>query len=172
MARFRAALIAVAASSGAFLVTACSEDDSAPQPQETAQPSTGGSSKRGRGWMPVNSKLTPAQWLASHGAAEVKPANDPSVQKLARDLEAAHLRYRESERMIANRAAQLEDMLRELGVEESAEHILEDLARLAGEVGQTEGFGAISQHYYNLRANRMDRAAALARLQERYGKRK
>jgi hypothetical protein len=154
----------------AVLATACSDDEPLEKPTRHGDV-TAPAGAQARRWMPVDSRLTPAQWLAGRDAAEPRPHDDPIVRKLARDLVAANRLYRESERMIANRAAQLEDMLREIGVTETASNILEDLARLPGEAGQTEGFGAISQHYYNLRANRMDREAALAQLRDRYGKR-
>jgi hypothetical protein len=154
----------------AVLATACGDDEPLEKPTRRGDV-TPPASAQARRWMPVDSRLTPAQWLASRDASEPRPHDDPAVRQLSTDLAAANRLYRESERMIANRAAQLEDMLREIGVAESAANILEDLARLPGETGQTEGFGAISQHYYNLRANHVDRQTALAQLQSRYGKR-
>ena len=90
---------------------------------------------------------------------------------MAERLSVANARYRESERMIANRAAQLSDMLAPLGIIESPISILDDLTSIAGEIGQTEGFGAISQHYFNLRVAQVERGEALAVLKARYGPR-
>jgi hypothetical protein len=120
-------------------------------------------------WLEVSSPISPAQWLASRDADRPKPLSDPEVQRIAAVLTAAHSRYRESERMIANRSAQLSDMLKPLGIEESASDILDDLAAVSGELNQTEGFGAISQHYFNLRAAGTSRGDSLATLKDRYG---
>ncbi len=66
--------------------------------------------------------------------------------------------------MIANRTVQIEEALREQGANDEATEILADLANIAGEVGQTEGYGAISQHYINMRKEGRKRAEALADL--------
>lgn len=71
--------------------------------------------------------------------------------------------------MIANRSVQLSDMLKQIGVTERASQILDDLTSIGAEVGQTEGFGAISQYYFNLRAASATRADALSTLKARYG---
>jgi hypothetical protein len=122
-------------------------------------------------WLPPGSKISGAQWMASRHLEEVKPVNDPDVQRIAATLDNANKLYRESERMIANRSVQLEGMLKDIGVNEPATDILDDLTRVAGEVGQTEGYGAISQHYFNLRSNNIGRGEALAELKSRYGAR-
>ena len=122
-------------------------------------------------WLEVSSPLSPAQWLVSKRDDRLKPANDADVRIVAERLSVANARYRESERMIANRAAQLSDMLAPLGIIESPISILDDLTSIAGEVGQTEGFGAISQHYFNLRVAQVERGEALAVLKARYGPR-
>jgi hypothetical protein len=155
---------------GAFLA-ACSDEpdgdktDTAETSAATAEPA------RDKRWMHIDNKLTPAQWLVSQGSPEPRPVSHPDVRKTAETLAAANRLYRESERMIANRSVQLEHMLRELGIKESAASILADLTDVAGEVGQTEGFGAVSQHYFNIRANRIEREPALAQLRARYGRR-
>lgn len=109
--------------------------------------------------------------MASRNEPKVRKESDPEVQRLDRMLTAANALYRESERMIANRAVQLEGMLAGIGIKETAAVILDDLTAVAGEVGQTEGFGAVSQHYYNLRASSNSRGEALAALKSRYGRR-
>ena len=93
------------------------------------------------------------------------------LSKSGANLATAHRLYRESERMIANRAAQLSEMLKASGVEEDADDVLADLAAVAGEIGQTEGFGAVAQMYHNLRSSGVGRAEALAALKTRYGPR-
>lgn len=162
----RAATLALLALAGAGF-GACS--DEAGDTGERRAAGSGGNGPHTVQWLEVSSPITPAQWLASRGEARARPANDPEVLRVAGVLKLAHSRYRESERMIANRSAQLSDMLAKIGVRERATDVLDDLTRIGGELGQTEGFGAISQHYFNLRAAATSRTDALAILKTRYG---
>jgi hypothetical protein len=120
-------------------------------------------------WLEVSSPISPAQWLASRGESKVRDHSDAEVQRVAMQLVEAHKRYRESERMIANRSVQVSEMLSQIGMNESPVRILDDLTSIGAEVGQTEGFGAISQYYFNLRAASVSRAEAISTLQARYG---
>jgi hypothetical protein len=150
-------------------------DDDAPRAQDkpaATEKSAPQSAAHQEKWLQPSSKITPAQWMASRTLPEVKPLHDAEVKRIAANLDAANKVYRESERMIANRAVQVEAMLKDISVNEQAADILDGLTRVAGEIGQTEGFGAVSQHYFNLRANRIDRAEALATLTSRYGVRR
>lgn len=113
--------------------------------------------------------MTPAQWLVSRREATLRAADDPEVQRVAERLTKAIAVYRESERMIANRAAQLSDMLASLGIDESAASILDDMIGIANDVAMTEGFGSVAHHYYNLRATQVPREEALKDLKSRYG---
>lgn len=153
----------------ALLLFGCGDDD--PRPKEPADPPSPAAREHLEKWLQPNSKLTAAQWMTSRSSREPKALGDPDVKRVAATLEQANKLYRESERMIANRAVQLEEMLQSIGVNETAADILDDLTRIAGEEGQTEGFGAISQHYYNLRSNNVARGEALATLKSRYGRR-
>jgi hypothetical protein len=143
--------------------------DEAPQSGERRHASSEATGAHHAEWLDVSSPISPAQWLASRGEAKPRPASDPEVQRVAAQLSEAHRRYRESERMIANRAVQVSEMLRQIGHGEGATDILDDLTSIGAEVGQTEGFGAISQYYFNLRAASVSRAEALATLKARYG---
>jgi hypothetical protein len=120
-------------------------------------------------WLAISSPLSPAQWLVSRGKDAPAALDDPEVQRVTQQLVAAHKRYRESERMIANRSAQVSEMLRNIGVTEGAVQVLDDLTGIGADVGQTEGYGAISQYYFNLRAASASRADAIATLKARYG---
>ncbi len=120
-------------------------------------------------WLEVSSPISPAQWLASRGEVKVRDAADPEVQRVALQLAEAHKRYRESERMIANRSVQTSEMLSQIGLSEGAIRVLDDLTSIGSEVGQTEGFGAISQYYFNLRAANVSRNDAISTLKARYG---
>lgn len=148
-------------------LAACGEET--PQSGERRHVSGDGSGAHHAKWLEVSSPISPAQWLASRGETKPRPFSDPEVQRIGGLLAAAHVRYRESERMVANRSVQVSDMLDRIGIRERATDILEDLAMIGGEVGQTEGFGSISQHYFNLRAASTSRADALETLKARYG---
>ena len=152
-----------------FTLAGCGDEQAPRQPTSEAAPSSA-SEKTGE-WLDHKANISPAQWLASRGEASVRPETDERVKLIERDLSRAHAIFRESQRMIANRAVQLESMLRELGSTEDAASILADIMSIPGEVGQTEGFGAVTQHYYILRSNKTERVAALALLKERYGPR-
>ncbi|HEX2842555.1 hypothetical protein [Hyphomicrobium sp.] len=146
---------------------ACSDERQA----EHERSSHGAEAPHKVAWLDVSSTITPGQWLASRKDDKPKPVNHPEVQRIARQLATAHGLYRESERMIANRSAQVSEMLDTHGIRERPTDILDGLTGIAGEVGQTEGFGAVSQHYFNLRVADIERGEALATLKARYGPR-
>lgn len=122
-------------------------------------------------WLDIETDLPPEQWLVSRNEDTLRAATDPDVQRVKQLLETAHRLYRESERMIANRTVQIEDMLNAKGHDDRAIGILQDLAEVPGEAGQTEGYGSIGQHYVNLRGEGLSRVDALAELKRLYGKR-
>ncbi|MDQ8698890.1 hypothetical protein [Hyphomicrobium sp. LHD-15] len=151
----------------ALVLPACT-DEPVVQSKKTVMETPPGTGLQ-RQWLELNSSIKPAQWVLDWRKPKERSASDEEMQRVQKHLTAAHNIYRESERMIANRAVQLEQMLAKLNVEESAANILEDISAVAGEIGQTEGFGAVSQHYYILRSGEYDRGAALALLKRRYG---
>jgi hypothetical protein len=120
-------------------------------------------------WLELASPISPAQWLVSRNEDRPRPTSDPEVRRVGELLATAHKRYRESERMIANRSVQVEAMLQQIGLDESAVAVLDGLTGIGGEVGQAEGYGSISQYYFNLRAASVSRTEALATLKARYG---
>lgn len=120
-------------------------------------------------WLDLGHQISPAQWLVSRHETSLRSSDDTEVRRVARTLDGAHDVYRESERMIANRAMQLSEMLKPLGIDESATSLLDDLTSIANDVGMTEGFGAVTQHYFNLRSSNVSREDALATLKARYG---
>jgi hypothetical protein len=160
------AVVAVAA----FALAACGDEAPRSGPHDKAASAIDSGPHQAK-WLELSSPLSPAQWLASHGEPKVRTLDDPEVRRLDELLNRANARYRESERMIANRAVQLSDMLKPLGIQETPTAILVDLVGIAGEVGQTEGFGAVSQHYFNLRASSIARPDALTTLKARYSAR-
>lgn len=158
--------LVAAAMAPIFIVIGCSEDSPTPTHKTEAA-----SSSKEISWLEPGSELTPQQWLLSRREKSVRPLNSPEVLRVKKLLDAAHQLYRESSRIIANRTVQVEEALREEGFDEDAISILEDLGGIAGEVGQTEGYGALSQHYLNMRTKGLGRGEALAELKALYGKR-
>ncbi len=148
-------------------ISACG--DETPREASSTPPSAKSEAPHEAKGLDVKNPLTPAQWLASRGEAQARSVGDAKVAEIDANLDMAHRVYRESERMIANRAMQVSDMLKAAGVEEGADDVLADLAAVVGETGQTEGFGAVAQMYHNLRTSGVSRADALAALRMRYG---
>lgn len=151
-----------------FAVSGC--DDAESPRRATNETSVAQVDDQPTEWLDHKSSLSPAEWLVRRRDGG-GPEFDARVASVEKDLSRAHAIFRESQRMIANRAVQLEGMLRELGAKEDAASILADIMSIPGEVGQTEGFGAVTQHYYILRSNKTDREQALAMLKDRYGPR-
>jgi hypothetical protein len=79
----------------------------------------------------------------------------------ARMLATAGRRFREYPRMIANRAVQLEAMLAEKNMPESAPQLIEELTTVPGDTRYVESFGALCQQYFNLRTQGVERQDAL-----------
>ena len=148
-------------------VVACSEENVAP-----VQDVPAAVEQQPIKWLETSDGISPQQWLVSRRDGAVKPLSDPQVQHIKRLLDDAHKLYRESQRMIANRTVQIEEVLREQGFDDEATVILADLGNLAGEVGQTEGYGAISQHYLNMRKAGRTRDEAISDLKALYGARR
>jgi hypothetical protein len=104
---------------------------------------------------------SPARWLASRQAGRDLPEEDPLVMEYARMLATAGRRFREYPRMIANRAVQLEAMLAEKNMPESAPQLIEELTTVPGDTRYVESFGALCQQYFNLRTQGVERQDAL-----------
>ncbi len=161
---------------GALLVvlmaaSGCSDEQPQGETEEEGAAAAADAPLTEKRWLQVTGTASPELWLASRGARE-QSSNESALADLRESLAAASRRFGESPRMIANRAVQLETMLAKAGAPEAAPSLIAALLSVVGESGQTEGFGAISQHYYNLRAASVDRESALADLKRRYGARK
>lgn len=117
----------------------------------------------GKTWLQPTDDTAPELWLASRKAGVDVAATDPATTAWRGVLDGADERFGETSRMIANRAVQLETMLSEIGIRESAREIIADFSTLAAK-GSRAGFSDLCQHYYNLRVQGMDRPAALAAL--------
>lgn len=115
-------------------------------------------------WLDAKSAASPEQWLASREAKADLGENDPAVVAIRANLEAARAHFGESQRMIANRAVQLEEMLAGVGIDEHAPELIPLLSRAATEPRSREGFGSLCQYYFNLRKQGLNREAALEQL--------
>ncbi len=117
-------------------------------------------------WLDLRDPTAPERWLASREAKADLDDDAPGVVALRTDLALAAQRFREPPRMIANRAVQLEEMLAAMGIVEHAPELVVLLSSAVTDGRPHDGFGAIAQHYYNLRKQGLDRETALAQLKE------
>lgn len=145
----------------AVALVGCSDESESERRERVSAPQ--GHLSAQKSWLEPTDLLRPEIWMASREAGAEVAASSPEVVGWRGLLEDADSRFDETDRMIANRAVQLEDMLRGIGVRESAREIVEAFVPLAAK-GSRRGFGDLCQHYYNLRAQGADRAAALAAL--------
>ena len=158
----RASLVSLVAALG----LGC-EEPAEPQAQATVQPAEPASPEIPRiTWLDTHSKITAGQWLASRQANADLKKDDPKVKAMTTEVYTAARRFGEKPRMIANRAVQLEGMLAAQGIHESAPDLIKLLASTADIAGGKEGFGAICQHYFNLRQQGIGREAAVQQLKE------
>ncbi|WP_036292819.1 hypothetical protein [Methylosinus sp. PW1] len=117
-------------------------------------------------WLTPIDRVDPAYWLAARKSGGAAVEGRVARLQAALDIGGAH--FLEAPRMLANRAAQLGDMLSEIGAAEDEAQSIESLARVAAATGSKQTFGDLCQHYFNLRKQGATRDAALADLLERY----
>lgn len=113
-------------------------------------------------WLEAHHEINPADWLIirSQVALEGEITSQPHRVNL---LKKASQHFPESPRMIANRAVQLEDMLREIGIEESAVSLIDNFTHLPTQ-GTPHNFSAYCQYYFNIRARGYPQGYALTEL--------
>lgn len=143
----------------ACTLIACAEE--APPPRSATATGAAADPAESSTWLGAHDPAPPAPWLIAH-LPDPTHANDATPEAVTALLQTAAERYRESPRMIANRAVQLQTMLAEEGIDEDAVSLLRLLARLPP--ANRVSFSADCQHYYNLRVQGLDREQALARL--------
>ncbi len=117
-------------------------------------------------WLDAKAPASPERWLASREAKADLEENHPAVAAIRSDLETARAHFGETQRMIANRAVQLEQMLAGEGIEEHAPELITILSGAASEPRSREGFGSLCQYYFNLRKQGLDRETALDQLKK------
>ncbi|WP_417548793.1 hypothetical protein [Methylophaga sp.] len=100
-------------------------------------------------WLDGQVEMSPQEWLVKRSRAEVVD-EQAEIERTAALLITAADRFDESHRMIANRAAQLEDMLLEHRINETAVDLMEWLTKLPT-LQTPHSFSALCQYYYNLR---------------------
>ncbi len=145
----------------AFALAGC-PGESEPETRERVT-APEGSAVAGKTWLQPTDDTAPEVWLASRDAGTDVAPGAPAAKAWHGVLDEADDRFGETGRMIANRAVQLETMLSEIGIRETAREIIADFSTLAGK-GARAGFSDLCQHYYNLRKQGLDRRAALAAL--------
>ena len=159
-------IVPLAATLSLLLLAACEEPRPRREPR-AVEPERGGAAPK---WLSVTDDRDPAAWLAAYrgGAA---PA-EAEIMRLREALAEAGMFFLESPRMLANRQAQLGDMLAGAGMGEDDARLLAALARVAAASERKQTFGELCQHYYNLRRQGQGREDALAALAERYAMQK
>ena len=125
--------------------------------------------KTPQSWIRRNDDADPAIWLASKGVGHPLSADDPTVERVRRAFQTAATRFLESDRMVANRTAQLAAMLAEDGKPEDPAALIEGLASVVDPKHGKETYGELCQFYFTLRHGGADRDAALMQLSARYG---
>lgn len=124
--------------------------------------------KSGGPWLSATDKTDPALWLASREVGHEHIADDVTVGRMRAALLAARPHFLETDRMLANRTAQIGKMLAEDGRAEDYAGLLEALSNIAAIAGQKQTYGELCQHYFNLRHKNVTREDALRLLSERY----
>ncbi|WP_051661408.1 hypothetical protein [Bosea sp. 117] len=145
----------------ALPLAACPGESEPERRERVAEPAPDGLSRKT--WLAPTDRTDPAQWLASRAAGTDIAASAPEVAGWRALLADADSRFDETDRMIANRAVQLETMLAGIGTREDARQLLDDLLPLAAP-GSRRGFSDLCHHYFNLRSQGASREAALAEL--------
>jgi len=119
-------------------------------------------------WIRRNDDVDPALWLASKEAGRQLGTNDSAVARVRKAFEAAASKFLESDRMVANRTAQLAEMLAKDGKPEAATDLIEGLSSVVDAERGKETYGELCQFYFTLRHDGADRDVALAHLRARY----
>ncbi len=163
-AKKRRARLAVATLS--LLLSAC-EDAKVPQEREQHAVAVKRRDELPK-WLSLIDRSDPAVWLAARESGQPSPQG-AAVERIRRALDDAGTRFLESPRMLANRLAQVGDMLAGAGMREDYAELIESLSQVASAAPAKQTFGEMCQHYFNLRSQGESRAAALAALTERYG---
>ena len=119
-------------------------------------------------WLRATDRTEPALWLAQREAGGAVGVREPAVERIRAALLSARAHFLESDRMLANRTAQVGQMLAAVGHAEDFAQLINSLVEVAAIAGQKQTYGEVCQHYYNLRHSGVEREAALRMLAARY----
>lgn len=105
-------------------------------------------------WLDGTVNMTPQEWLimrSQPGSQDTTavPINEQNAVGLL--IDQASARFDESHRMVANRAAQLQDMLAEHDIHEDAISLMQWFVDLPA-TQHPHSFSAMCQYYYNMRS--------------------
>lgn len=143
-----------------LLIAACSEDDF--DLSSDSAVNNPNNEEEIPQWLESHHEVNPADWLIIRSQAALDGEVTSQSHRVNLLNEASH-HFRESPRMIANRAVQLEDMLMEIGIEESAVSLIDNFTHLPTE-GTPHNFSAYCQYYFNIRAKGYPQGYALTEL--------
>lgn len=119
-------------------------------------------------WLTPKDKIEPSVWLRSREVGHEVLPTDPEVDRLRRAMRQAETRFYEDPRMIANRTAQISDMLAEAHQPEREVDIMTGMVDVADVSHFRKLYGEMGQHYLNLRKGGASRTAAIAQLTTSY----
>ncbi len=160
--RFRTAIIFAGVCA---LVAACGEERRSARRDDMIEAD---SDKSANSWLGATDHTEPALWLARREAGAAVSEREPAVARIHAALLSARAHFLESDRMLANRTAQLGEMLAADGHAEDFAQLIDSLVDVAATAGQRQTYGELCQHYYNLRHSGVERDAALQTLASRY----
>ncbi|MGD9541996.1 hypothetical protein [Methylocystis sp.] len=119
-------------------------------------------------WLRATDHMEPALWLAQREAGAAVHERDAAVERIRAALLSARAHFLETDRMLANRTAQVSQMLAADGHAEDFAQLINALVEVAATAGQKQTYGELCQHYYNLRHSGVEREDSLRLLAARY----
>ncbi|MET0639457.1 MAG: hypothetical protein ABWX70_04785 [Hyphomicrobium sp.] len=145
----------------------CSDEQ---QPQRHAEKRSGIGEAERADWLTRQDDVRPELWLIEHETKTGVNAHAADAGDIRNTLSHAATTFNESPRMIANRAVQLEAMLKDEGGNETAITLINRLSSAIAP-GRIESFGAAGEKYYNMRKAGFTGEQAIDALFKRYGSR-
>ena len=145
-----------------FLLSGCDDDQQNYDLTSSTSKKIISSSEEVPQWLDAYHAIPTEDWLVVRSAAALR-GEVTDRQTRVNLLNFAAERFPESPRMIANRAIQLEDMLLEIHIKESAVSLIDMFSHLPIE-GTPHNFSAYCQYYFNLRAKGYPQGYSLTEL--------
>lgn len=149
----------------ALTLAGCGEEEAR---QENHTQKRSGLEKPGQtDWIGALDDVRPEIWLVAHEAKVGVQVSDDDKKALAPLIAQAAAKFKDTPRMIVNRAVQLEQMLKEVGGSETAIELIRTLTETVPEA-QVDSFGGAAHHYFNVRKVGMTPSQSLSELSKRY----